>query len=78
MAIKPVVRNVLTGKPVKPHVNVQVDRSSSEKGMLMSGVKNDSDFRNATRMRNQVSSGNLADRATNIPFALGKRLNISA
>ena len=78
MAIRPVIRNVVTGKPVQPTTNVRVDRVPSERGVRMSGISTDSEFRAIYKARVQVNKDELANKATEVPYSFGKNVNTTA
>ncbi len=78
MAIRPVIRNIVTGKPVKPEVNVRLDRTPSRVGVLYSGVKKTSEFQQLKQAKITLTPENLGDGAVRIPYSSGKRVNLTA
>jgi len=78
MAIRPVMRNLLTGKPVKPPVDVKLDRAPSRQGVIVSGVRGTTDFNQMKKTRTDLSPEMLGDGAIKVPVSLGKMVNVTA
>ena len=77
MAIKPVLRQVGTGKPVRSDVAPNVNRNPSRKGVMQSGIASNGEFQNIQRTRTSLNQDMLGDKAVEVVYSLGKRVNVT-
>jgi len=78
MAIRPVMRNLLTGKPVKAHLNLQLDRTPLRQGIIYSGARGTGDINQLKQIKLNLNPEILGEGAVRVPNSLGKRVNITA
>ena len=75
------MRSVLTfygtGRPVRPFVNLRVNREPSRKGILYSGVRSVSEFRRIVRSKNVIDFRNLGMGAVKLQKSLGISINVT-
>ncbi len=71
MAIRPVLRFVGTGKPATANVNPRVERDASRKGVMMSGIDTNGEFKQIVKQDRQNSPQELANSAVQVPRKAG-------
>jgi len=77
MAIRADIRFIGTGRPVTPYKNLFVNREPSRKGIVQSGVKSVSEFKNIVYNKQKPDLKTLGRKATALQKSLGISINVT-
>ena len=78
MAIRPVMRNLLTGRPVQVKLNLSLDRNTLRQGIIYSGARGTGDVNQLKQIKLDLTPETLGEGAVRVPNSLGKRVNLTA